>query len=120
MRNLIKTIRVSNRHMDKTFKIYEWNESLLKAFEESGYNSVGSIGFSHVLGDVVNDILILSKFDIFNGLAHEWFISKKDNEYVLHFVIGRDSGHWLSCRLAGECTGIIRTYRKMKRKIKVR
>lgn len=119
MRNLIKTVRVNNRHMDKTFKIYEWSDKLISAFEEDGYNGVGSIGFSRIIGDVVNDILILSKFDIFNGLAHEWFISKKGRDYLLHFVIARDYGNFRSCRLAGECAGIIRTYRKMKRKRKV-
>ena len=116
MRNVIKTIRINNRHMDKTLKVYEWNDDLIK----SKYNSVGSVATSNILGDVVNDILILSKFDIFNGQAHEWFISKKDNEYCLHFVVSRDEGHYISCRLAGECYGIIRAYRKMKRKIKVR
>ena len=117
MRNVIKNIRINNRHMDMTLKVYEWNESLIKAFEECGYNSVGTVAIYRILGDLVNDLVILNKYDMIDGRAHEWFISKRGSEYSLHFVIARDCGHYISCRYAGECSGIIRAYRRMKRKI---
>jgi hypothetical protein len=117
MRNVIKTIRINNRHMDKTLKVYEWSDSLIKAFEDGRHNGVGTVAIYKRLGDIVNDLVILNRYDMVDGTAYEWFISKNKNEYSLHFVIARDAGNYFSCRYAGECAGIIRAYRRMKRKI---